>query len=84
MAVVVLLSFKKRVYSLAGVAQWIEHWPENQRVAGSIPSQGTCLGCGPGPQLGASEKQLIDVTRRFSPSLSPSLPLSLKINKIFF
>ena len=22
----------------------------NQRVAGSIPSQGTCLGCGPGPQ----------------------------------
>ena len=36
--------------ALAGVAQWIEHGPENQRVAGSIPSQGTCLGCGPGPQ----------------------------------
>ena len=29
---------------LAGVAQWIEHWPVNQRVACSIPSQGTCLG----------------------------------------
>ena len=28
----------------AGVAQWIKHWPANQRVAGSIPSQGTCLG----------------------------------------
>ena len=27
--------------TLAGVAQWVEHWPENQRVAGSIPSQGT-------------------------------------------
>ena len=37
---------------LADVAQWIECWPANQRVAGSIPSQGTCLGCGPGPQLG--------------------------------
>ena len=24
----------------------------NQRVAGSIPSQGTYLGCGPGPQRG--------------------------------
>ena len=37
-------------FTLAGVAQWIEHWPANQRVAGSIPSQGTCLGCGSGPQ----------------------------------
>ena len=32
-----------------GVAQWIEYQPANQRVAGLIPSQGTCLGCGPGP-----------------------------------
>ena len=24
---------------MAGVAQWIEHGPVNQRVAGSIPSQ---------------------------------------------
>ena len=36
--------------ALAGVAQWIERWPVNQKVVGSIPSQGTCLGCGPGPQ----------------------------------
>ena len=35
---------------LAGVAQWIRHWPTNQKVPGSIPSQGTCLGCRPGPQ----------------------------------
>ena len=34
---------------LAGVAQWIEPGPANQRVMGSIPSQGTCLGCRPGP-----------------------------------
>ena len=35
--------------ALVRVAQWIEHWPTNQRVTGLIPSQGTCLCCGPGP-----------------------------------
>ena len=54
--------------------------PANLKVTGSIPRQGTCLGCGPGTLLGACEKQLIDV----SLLLSVSLPLSLKINKIFF
>ena len=48
------------------MAQWIEHWPANQRVAGSIPSQDTCLGCGPGPQVGAHERQ---------PHTDVSLPL---------
>ena len=38
--------------ALAGVAQWIERQPGNQRVAGSIPSQGTWLGCRPGPLWG--------------------------------
>ena len=37
------------VVALAVVPQWIEHRPAEQRIAGSIPSQGTCLGCGPGP-----------------------------------
>ena len=47
----------------------------NQRVAGSIPSQGTCLGCGLCPWLGAHERQ---------PRIDVSLPhpLSLKINKL--
>ena len=35
---------------LAGMALWIEHRPVNQRIARLIPSQGTCLGCGPDPQ----------------------------------
>ena len=62
------------------MAQWIERWPASQGVAGSIPSQGTCLGCAPDPHLGLPEWQPpIDV----SLTLSPSLPLSLKINKIF-
>ena len=47
----ILLSHKiEEKFALAGVAQWIECWPVSQRVASPIPSQGTCLGCGPGPQ----------------------------------
>ena len=62
----------------ADVAQWIEHQLANQKVAGSNPSQGTYLDFRPGPQWGACKSQPhIDV----SLSLSPSLPLSLKINK---
>ena len=38
------------ILALAGVAQWIECQPVNQRVASSIPSQGKCLGCWAGPQ----------------------------------
>ena len=50
-------------YALAGVAQWIEHWPADQRVIGLTPSQGTCLGCRTGPWLGVCERQQhIDVS----------------------
>ena len=37
---------------LAGVAQWTEGQPTDQEGACSIPCQGTCLSCRPGPQLG--------------------------------
>ena len=50
---------------------------KNKSINQFVPSQGTCLGCGPGPQLGAFRKQPIDVSLLLSPSLSPSL----KINK---
>ena len=53
---------------LAGMAQWIELWTANQRVTGSILSQGTCLGCGPGPQYGECARQ---------PHIDVSLPLFL-------
>ena len=39
-----------KILALAAVVQWTESRPVNQRVTSSIPSQGTCLGCGPGPQ----------------------------------
>ena len=44
------LFLKDACQALAAVAQCVEHVPANPRVAGSIPSQGTCLGCKPGPQ----------------------------------
>ena len=43
-------SLKYHFIALAGVTQWIERGPANQRVTGLIPSQGTCLGCRPDPQ----------------------------------
>ena len=69
--------FKKILFiTLAGVAQWVERRSANQRVAGSILSQGTCLGCGPGwaPSRGCARSNHTDV----------SLPLFLlpfQINK---
>ena len=43
---------KKKKSIVVGIAQWIVRGSVNQRVAGLIPNQGTCLGCGPGPWLG--------------------------------
>ena len=47
---IVIFIIKTLQHALAGVAQWIEHQPANQRVTGLIPSQGPCLGCWPGSQ----------------------------------
>ena len=44
------IEYKKQTMALAGVAQWVECWPVNQTVAGSIPVRAHCLGCWPGPQ----------------------------------
>ena len=53
-----------------------------ERLQVQFPSQGTCLGCGPGPQFWACERQPIDVfLSRWCFWLSPSLLLS-KVNKL--
>ena len=68
------ISLSIRRNTLAGVAKWIECQPANPRFVGSIPSQGTCLGCGPGPQWGAHEGQPhIDVSLALFLSPFPSL-----------
>ena len=64
---------KMYALALAGVAQWIERRPANQRVAGSIPNHGTCLGCGPG-QVSTRGHVRGNHTLMFL-SFSPSLPL---------
>ena len=68
---------KRPTGTLAHVAQWIECWFANQGVIGLIPSQGTCLGCRPGPQLGCSRG---NQTLMFL-SLSSFLAFCLKVNK---
>ena len=67
---------------LAGVAQWIKCWPANQKVIGSIPGQGTCLGCGPvlhlGHARGNQSMYLLHIDVSLSLSSSPSSYLSKK------
>ena len=69
------LFFLKNSLALADMAQWIEHQPA--KVTGSIPSQSTCLSCRPGPQLGACERQPLDVISHTLMFLSFSFPSSL-------
>ena len=38
-----------------GVVQWLKCQPASQKVAGSIPGQGTGLDCGPGGVREATE-----------------------------
>ena len=80
-----MISFfkKKNCFPLAGVAQWIECQPENQRAACLVPSHGTCRVSGQVPSRGRPRGNR---TLMFL-SLSFSLPFPLsknKINKIFF
>ena len=68
---------KNNKMALAHVAQVTERQPVNQNVTSLIPSQGTCLGWGPGSPVGGMREATTH--RCFSP-LSPSFSPSLKIN----
>ena len=46
------LPINKANVALGSVAQLVGHHPTNQKVTGSIPSQGTCLSCAFGAWLG--------------------------------
>ena len=67
------LYYQKSGLALADVAQWIKCWPVNQRAAGLIPSQGTCLGCG----LGSQERECERL-----PDTDVSLPLLKKKSQV--
>ena len=62
--------------ALAGWLSWLEHRPVQQRVVGSISSQGTCLGSRCDPRPGCVQEvtnKCFSLTWMF---LSLSLPLS--------
>ena len=62
---------------ILALARWLTglECPIHQKVAGSIPSQSTYLGCGFNPQLGAVQEE---TSRCFSLFLPPPPSLSLK------
>ena len=66
--------------ALAGVAQWIERQPVNQKLTGSIPSQRHMPGLRARCPAGVT-RETIDGGISHT-SMFPSLPLSLKVNKI--
>ena len=75
---VLLCCFQSKEFVVLPWLVWFRARAFEQKLTGSIPSQGTCLGCRPGPHLGACQRHLINVSFTHlcvSPSLSPSLPL---------
>ena len=64
--------------ALDSVAQSVVHHSVNRKVTCWIPGQGSCPGYGISPQSGHIWRA---TDWCFSPPLSPSLPLSLKISK---
>ena len=76
----------KQNIALAGVTQWIEQQPANCEVASSLLGQGTGLGVwARSPVRGVREAADpgFSCTSMMFLSLSPSIPLFLKVNKIF-
>ena len=67
--------------SLAGVAQWIECLPANQKVTSSIPNLGHMPGLRARSQVGGTQE--VSTHWCFSPSLSPSLLLSKNKQNLF-
>ena len=66
------------ILTLTSMAQLVGHYPAKRMVTGSIPGQGTCLGCRFRPRQGMCVRQLIDVSHInvFCPLfLSPSRSL---------
>ena len=69
--------------ALVDVAQWIECQSANPKVTGSIPTQGTCLGCEPDPQFGVCKRQP-HIAVSIPPFLPPSpISKSKSLHKIF-
>ena len=69
---------------MAGVTQWIEHQPANQRVAGSIPSQAYAWVAGRVHNKGHTRGNHTLMFLSISFSLPAPLPKNKNKFKIFF
>ena len=70
--------------ALTGAGQLVEHLPQSEKLLVQFPVRAYAWVASLVPGWDVCERQLIDVSLLhwcFSPSLSPSLPLSPKINK---
>lgn len=70
--------FKMSEKQLAGVAQWAGVSSRNQKVAGQIPGQATCLGSGLNAWSGHVQQTANRSLSHVGVSLPFPLPLSLK------
>ena len=71
---------EKRSPALASVAQLVGYYPTNQKVAGSIPNEGTCLDCGLGalpPHVASRRQEASTAFSMFLSHTSISLPFFL-------
>ena len=76
------VTLQKSTIALARRLSWLEHHPVHQNVIGSIPGQGTNLGCEFDPRLRRTQEaadlmSLSHIDVSFSPSISLP-PISLK------
>lgn len=68
---------KTKKYALAGFGQWLEHWPVDQRVEGSSPSQVLAPWCRfPSPGGGRCGRQQLMYLSHKNVCLALSLSLS--------
>ena len=74
-----LVVWLKATPTLTSRAQLVERHPAKQKVASSVPGQGTFLGCGFGPWLGRMQ----EATNRCFSHISMFLSLPNSKNEIF-
>ena len=74
--------------ALTGMVQLVGYCPVKQKVAGSISSQGTCLGCRVQSlvrvRTSDNQSMFLSYTNVSLPLFLPPFPSLLKINKICF
>ena len=80
----IILNTKLKIFSPDQCSSLVGHHPTKWKVAGLIPGQGICLGCGPRTPSQGRVREVTDWCFSYTstfPSFSFSLPSPLRINK---